>query len=120
VRVDGREQLVRRPALEDLDVLLEVLTDAERATGSGEHHAAHCTVLGCAGDRPEESLLAGHVEAVHRGRTVQRDRRDAVGHGVQDGGAWGLLGHRFLLGRAGAFPGKSAPPRNGWSCSTVR
>jgi len=44
--VDRAEQRVAGLAVQDLDVLLEVLPDAERPTGSGQDHAPDADVVG--------------------------------------------------------------------------
>ena len=85
VLVHGAEQLVGVPGVEDLDVLLEVLTHAERAPAAGQDDAARRRVVGDRADRVEQRLLRRDVEAVHRVGTVQGDRRDAVGEVEQDG-----------------------------------
>ena len=65
-------------------MLLEVLPDAERAAGAGEHHAPDGGVLAERKHRVAESLLGGDVEAVHRLRTVERHGRHTLGDVDED------------------------------------
>ena len=67
-------------------MLLEVLADAERAAGPGQHDAAHGRVVGHLAHGREQGLLGHDVEAVHRLGSVEGDGRDAVGDLEQDGG----------------------------------
>ena len=90
VLLDGVEERVLVAALQQADVLLEVLAHAEGAPASGEHQAPRGVVGGDGADGVEQGLLGGDVEAVHRVGTVEGDGRDTVGdveqHRVLGGG----------------------------------
>lgn len=68
-----------------LDVLLEVLADAEGAPGAGEQHGAHGGVGGGLLQRVPQRLFGLAVEGVHCLGTVEGDRREAVGRVVRNG-----------------------------------
>jgi hypothetical protein len=91
VPLDGREQLVAAAALQQLDVLLEVLAGAERPTGAGEHHAPSGGILGRALHGVAQQLLGRDVQAVHRIRPVQADRGHPVGDVVENRQVRGAL-----------------------------
>ena len=90
VPLDGREQLVAAAALQQLDVLLEVLAGAERPSGAGEHHAPGGRVVGGVLHGVAQQLLGRNVQAVHRVWPVQPDRGHPVRDVVQDRGALGV------------------------------
>ena len=100
VLVDGAEQRVGGAALEDLDVLLEVLSDAERATRAGQHDAPDGRVVGDLAHRGEQRLLGRDVEAVHRLGPVEGEGRDAVGDLEQDRGDVAVMPCRLFTGAA--------------------
>ena len=90
-------------------MLLEVLADAERPAGAGEHHAARGRVLGHAADGLEQRHLGGDVEAVHRVGAVERDGGDAVGQVEEHG----CVGHAPQSVRARQDARRGSGPRTG-------
>ena len=89
-------------ALQQLDVLAQVLPDAERPPGPGQHDHAHRRVVGHLPQRREQQLLGRGVQGVHGVGPVERDRRDAAADVQQHGGGRCLDGGGdvVLLGHA--------------------
>ncbi|CAG6396028.1 hypothetical protein SCOCK_390029 [Actinacidiphila cocklensis] len=69
--------------LQDRDVLLEVLADAEGPPAAGQQHRPDRLVAGRRLQRVPQCRLGAGVERVHRVRAVEGDGGEPVGHLVQ-------------------------------------
>ncbi len=84
VVVPHRRQRRRVAGLEQRGVLAQVLPDAERPPGAGEHQRADGRVVAHRGDRLEQRGLGLDDERVHALGAVERDRGDGAGALEQD------------------------------------